>query len=112
MSDPELARELNAAVLAVDCVLQTYDTAPPVVAVVAGAAAAVLGTAPVQPITIGRSAEGVTVTARIAVSEQRPAAETCREVYAVLIDRLDLWAAGHPDEPPVASVSVEVSRIG
>ncbi|MCS5734585.1 hypothetical protein [Herbiconiux daphne] len=108
MNDSELARELGRLVLEVPGVLQSYDTRPAVVAAVTDAAAALLRQAPAEPITLSRGPEGIAVAVKIAVDDDRPAAETCRDVYSVLMDALQ------EQGPPagVASISVEVSRIG
>lgn len=104
----DLAREIDQAVRAVAGVLQSYDTHSSVVAVASGTVAAVTGrTAPV-PVTVRRAGTGIEVLVRIAVSHARPAAETCREVYAVVAA---LAESRVPADVSV-SVSVEVSRIG
>lgn len=59
------------------------------------------------PVVIGHTADGLTVSVSIGVSELRPAAATCRDVYAVLTETLGARA-----EDDVASVTVLISRIG
>lgn len=121
MNDEELARKLGLAVLAVPGVLQAYDARPVLAAVVADAATALkagLGAAlplaaadaplAASPVAIGRGDDGLTVSVKIAVSESRPAADTCRDVYAVLAEAL----AAEPRGDEVESVSVQISRIG
>ncbi|NQX35349.1 hypothetical protein [Herbiconiux sp. VKM Ac-2851] len=120
-SDDELARLLGVAVLGVPGVLQTYDARPVVAAVVADAATAlragigaglpVIAPAPLtasSPIAVSRGATGLSVTVKIAVSEQRPAAATCRDVYAVVADAV----AALPDGGDLDTISVQISRIG
>ena len=120
-SDDELARLLGVAVLGVPGVLQTYDARPVVAAVVADAATAlragigaglpVIAPAPLtasSPIAVSRGTAGLSVIVKIAVSEQRPAAATCRDVYAVVADAI----AALPDGGDIDTISVQISRIG
>ncbi|MCS5713907.1 hypothetical protein NVV95_05015 [Herbiconiux sp. CPCC 205716] len=120
-ADDELARSLAIAVLGVPGVLQTYDARPVVAAVVADAASALrtgLGAGlplvkpvpltPSSPIAVSRGAAGLSVTVKIAVSEERPAAATCRDVYAVVADAV----AALPEGGDVDTISVQISRIG
>ena len=102
-------------------VLQTYDARPVVAAVVADAATAlragigaglpVIAPAPLtasSPIAVSRGTAGLSVIVKIAVSEQRPAAATCRDVYAVVADAI----AALPDGGDIDTISVQISRIG
>jgi hypothetical protein len=120
-TDDELARLLGVAVLGVPGVLQTYDARPVVAAVVADAATAlragigaglpVIAPAPLtasSPIAVSRGTAGLSVIVKIAVSEQRPAAATCRDVYAVVADAI----AALPDGGDIDTISVQISRIG
>ncbi|MBF4572742.1 hypothetical protein ITJ64_09440 [Herbiconiux sp. VKM Ac-1786] len=119
--DDALARSLAIAVLAVPGVLQTYDARHVVAAVVADAATAlraglgaglpVIAPAPLtasSPIAVSRGSAGLSVTVKIAVSEERPAAATCRDVYAVVADAV----AALPDGGDLDTISVQISRIG
>jgi hypothetical protein len=121
-SDDELARLLGVAVLGVPGVLQTYDARPVVAAVVADAATAlragigaglpVIAPAPLtpsSPIAVSRGTAGLSVTVKIAVSEQRPAAATCRDVYAVVAEAVAALPDGGGD---LDTISVQISRIG
>lgn len=120
-NDDELARLLGVAVLGVPGVLQTYDARPVVAAVVADAATAlragvgaglpVIAPAPLtasSPIAVSRGAAGLSVIVKIAVSEQRPAAATCRDVYAVVAETVAALPAGGD----IDTISVQISRIG
>ena len=115
MNDAELAALLDAAVLAVPGVLQSYDTRPALVAAATGAAAVALrgvglvGPGPaagVSPVQVSQSADGVSVRVSIAVSDSRAAAETCRDAYEAVVSLLASAGLG------VADLAVEVARIG
>ena len=64
--------------------------------------------APATPVVIGHTADGLTVSVSIGVSEERPAAATCRDVYAAVAEAL----AAQPADEPLDSVSVQISHIG
>ncbi|QJU54800.1 hypothetical protein SCB71_17075 [Herbiconiux sp. KACC 21604] len=108
LGDAELAREIDAAVLAVPGVLQTYDGRSTVGAVLAGAAAVLRKTDAPLPVMLRRTGDTVSVSVRIAVGGGRLAADTCREVYSVVSE----LAAARLGEATVVDVSVEVARIG
>ncbi|MFB2555480.1 hypothetical protein [Herbiconiux liangxiaofengii] len=63
---------------------------------------------PATPVVIGHTADGLTVTVSIGVSEERPAAATCRDVYSAVAEAL----AAQPVDEPLDSVSVQISHIG
>ena len=77
-------------------------------AAIAAVAATVVRADLPEPIGITRSADGLTVVVKIAVSESRPAADTCRDVYTAVVEQLERT----PGAGEVAGVRVEVSRIG
>ncbi|MGA1835977.1 hypothetical protein VD659_03510 [Herbiconiux sp. 11R-BC] len=129
MSEPEaeteLAAELDAVVRAVPGVLQTYPAQPALLAAVTQAASVVLRTPLAPPVGVSRDADGVSVRVTIAVSDKRPAAETCRAVHDAVVGHLAESAvrAGRaaasavdrdvdPGADSVARVTVEVARIG
>ena len=111
MNDLELARELDAVVLAVDGVLQSYDARPAALAAVRDAASALLRVERPEPVAVRRSAEGISVSVSIAVTDARPAADTCRDVYAAVVQRLE-QEAGATGAAGIGTVSVQVGRIG
>ncbi len=126
-TETELAAELDAVVRAVPGVLQTYPARPALLAAVTQAASVVLRTPVAPPVAVSHDTDGVSVRVTIAVSDQRPAAETCRAVHDAVVAHLAELAAraGRPvpsagdpsadadaDADSIARVTVEVARIG
>jgi len=101
----ELAHNLNRIVRQVDGVTDLYDPRPPAVAAVATVIARRFG---MQPVVVASSGEGMTVSLSLAVSENHPAAETCRRVFDAVHD----YVAAHAPEDTLSAVRIRVSRIG
>ncbi|MFC5930553.1 hypothetical protein D6T64_16860 [Cryobacterium melibiosiphilum] len=104
----ELRDNLNRVLREVDGVTDLYDARPTALAAVTAVATRLTGRPPVEPVVVASSREGLTVSVSLAVSENLPAADTCRRVFDVVHD----FVAAHAPEDTLRAVRIRVSRIG
>jgi hypothetical protein len=105
---PELEQNLSQLLREVEGVTDLYDArSKPMVALTA-VTTRLTGRAECEPVVVVSSDDGLTVSVSLAVSENQPAADTCRRVFDVVHD----FVAAHAPENTLCAVRIRVSRIG
>lgn len=104
----DLASSLNRLLREIDGVTDLYDARPAPLAAVASVATRLARRNEPAPVVVASSSEGLTVSVSLAVSENHPAADTCRRVFDVVHD----FVAAHAPEDTLRMVRIRVSRIG
>ncbi|TFD47821.1 hypothetical protein E3T55_14815 [Cryobacterium frigoriphilum] len=104
----ELVENLGRIVREIDGVTDLYDARPTPVAAVTSVAMRLTGRGAPEPVVVSSSGDGLTIWVSLAVSENHPAADTCRRVFDVVHD----FVAAHVPEDTLRTVRIRVSRIG